>query len=53
VAWSVGSGTYSLQLVGEIVTRKDQLDLAPLTIPGSDELIGLRFGCKRSIDFLG
>jgi hypothetical protein len=46
MAWPLGSGMHSLQQVGEIVTRRDQLDLAPLTIPGSGELIGLRFSIQ-------
>ena len=46
MAWPVGSGLYSMQQVDEIVTRKDQLDLAALTIPGKDELVGLRFSIQ-------
>ena len=45
-AWPARSGMYSLNQVGDIVTRKNQLDVSPLTMPGSDELIGLRFSIQ-------
>ena len=52
-AWPARSGLYSMQLVGELITQKNQLDVAPITMPGIDELIGLRFSILGlSFDFL-
>jgi hypothetical protein len=52
-AWPVNSGLYSTQFVGQLITQKNQLDIAPITMPGSDELIGLRFSILGlSFDFL-
>jgi hypothetical protein len=53
IAWPAGTGLYSMQYVGQVITAKNQLDIAPIAASASDTLIGLRFSIFGvAFDFL-